>query len=233
MVTGTGRPNALGFNLAKRYLEQGDCVIATIRKPSEALDELKKQYPDKLIVLTMDIADTQSVNAAAAEAEKLVPCLDLIVNNAAAYAPDTREDIFHFDLDHVAPVINVGAVGPLRVIKAFYPLLKKSKDTALIVNISSEAGSVGRCYRNYYIDYGMQKAALNMATMTMYNTFKDDDKLNIFCIHPGWLRTDLGGERAPLDPYEHAETLRKLFESRRYDLTGPRFFTYEGEEYPW
>ena len=65
LITGTGRPYALGFNLVKRYLENGDCVFASIRRPSEALEELNREYPDRLHILTMDISSTESVNAAA------------------------------------------------------------------------------------------------------------------------------------------------------------------------
>ena len=50
LITGTGRPYALGFNLVKRYLEAGDTVFASIRRPSEALDELRKEYPDSLFI---------------------------------------------------------------------------------------------------------------------------------------------------------------------------------------
>ena len=71
LITGTGRPYALGFNLVKRYLEAGDRVFASIRRPSEALEALQKEYPDQLHILTMDISSTESVQAAAAEAEKL------------------------------------------------------------------------------------------------------------------------------------------------------------------
>ena len=232
MVTGTGRKLGLGFNLAKRYLEHGDQVIATVRKPSEALEELKKQYPDTLHILTMDIGSTPSVNAAAEKAKAFFPCLDLIVNNAVTTSKDTMKELEDFDLDQVAPVINVASVGPLRVLKAFLPLLKAAKDTALVVNVSSEAGSIGRCYRTYYIDYGMAKAALNMATMTMRNKFRDDPQINIICIHPGWVRTSENSE-APLDPYEHAETLRLLFEKKRHDKEGPVFVTHTGDPYPW
>ena len=70
LVTGTGRPYALGFNLVKRYLEAGDRVFASIRRPSEALEALQKEYPDQLHILTMDISSTESVQAAAAEAAK-------------------------------------------------------------------------------------------------------------------------------------------------------------------
>lgn len=82
LITGTGRPYALGFNLVRRYLEDGDSVFASVRRPSEALEELKKEYPDKLFILTMDIGSTESVNAAAEKAEKLTSHLDLIINNA-------------------------------------------------------------------------------------------------------------------------------------------------------
>ncbi len=233
LITGTGRPYALGFNLVKRYLENGDCVFATIRRPSEALEALQNEYPGRLHILTMDISSTESVNAAAREVETLTSHIDLIINNATTASADTMKELPDFDLDQIAPAINVGAVGPIRVLKAFQPLLKKSEIGALVVNISSEAGSIGKCYRTFYLDNGTEKAALNMLTMTMHNYFKDDPNLNIICIHPGWIRTNPDNHEAPLDPYEHAETLRNLFETKRHDKEGPVFITYEGEAYPW
>lgn len=233
LVTGTGRPYALGFNFVKRYLENGDTVLASIRRPSEALEALKKEYPESLHILTMDISSTASVRAAAAEAAQLVPAVDLIVNNATTASADTMKELPEFDLDQIAPAVDVGAVGPIRVLKEFLPLLKKSTIGALIVNISSEAGSIGKCYRTFYLDYGTEKAALNMLTMTLHNYFKNDPDINIICVHPGWIRTSPGNSEAPLDPYEHAETLRLLFESRRHDKEDPVFITYTGEAYPW
>ena len=231
LITGTGRPYALGFNLVRRYLENGDCVFASVRRPSEALETLKQEYAGRLYILTMDISSTESVNAAASEAEKLTTHIDLIINNATTASADTNKPLPEFDLDLIAPAVNVGAVGPVRVVKAFLPLLKKSVMGALIVNISSEAGSIGKCYRDYYLDYGTEKAALNMLTMTLHNWLKNDPDINIFCLHPGWMRTWPG--EAPLDPYEHAETLRNLFETKRHDKDGPVFITHTGEAYPW
>jgi NAD(P)-dependent dehydrogenase (short-subunit alcohol dehydrogenase family) len=233
LITGTGRPYALGFNLVKRYLENGDCVFASVRRPSEALEALQKDYPGRLHILTMDISSTESVNAAAAEAAKQASCIDLIINNATTASADTMKELPDFDLDLVAPAVNVGAVGPIRVLKAFLPLLKKSEIGALVVNISSEAGSIGRCYRTFYLDYGTEKAALNMLTMTIRNWIKDEPGMNIICVHPGWIRTNPGNTEAPLDPYEHAETLRCLFETKRHDKSGPVFITHTGEAYPW
>ena len=233
LVTGTGRPMALGFNFVLRYLEQGADVIATVRKPSEGLNELQKQYPDTLHILEMDVGSTSSVKAAYEKAKDMVPCLDTIINNAVTTSPDTNKELEEFNLDDIPAVINVDAVGPLRVVKEFMPLMKKSPIPALIVNISSEAGSIGKCYRSYYLDYGMAKAGMNMSTKTLHNKFKDDPMMNIICVHPGWVRTNPDNHMAPFGSYEQAETLRLLFEAKRGDKTGPIFVTWAGEEYPW
>ncbi len=234
MITGTGRSYALGFNLVLRYLEAGDRVVATVRKESEALLQLKEQYAENLYIVNMDIGSTESVKNAAAEVERLVGHLDLLINNAVLSALGVDDDFLDVDMDSILPVLDVTAVGTMRVMQAFYPLLKKSAGMALIINISSEAGSITRCYRSNYLDYAMAKAAVNMGTMTFYNATKDDPKINIFCVHPGWIRSDGREDNpAPLSSYEAAGILRLLFESRRYDKEGHRFITNEGEDYPF
>lgn len=234
LVTGTGKSSALGYNFVLRYLENGHNVIATVRKESQALNQLKESYGDQLCIVTMDIADTESVRNAKKVVEEQFDHLDLLINNAVAVSPDFDKEFFETNLDYIAQAVDTSAVGPLRVIQAFYPLLAKSKEMALVINISSEAGSIGKCYRTNMIDYGMAKAALNMGTMNLVNVFKDNEKINIFCVHPGWIRTDGKPDNpAPLSSYEAAEILRKLFEEKRMDKTGPRFITNEGEEYPF
>ena len=234
MITGAGKAVGLGFNMVLRYLEAGDNVVATVRKPCAELEELKTKYGNKLTILTMDIGSTESVQAAAEELSKKLSHLDLLVNNAVSVSPDCDKGFFDANLDYIAKTVDITAVGAMRVIKAFYPLLKKSEMTALIMNISSEAGSISKCYRTNLIDYGMAKAALNMATMNLVNTFKDDKSINIFCIHPGWIRTDGKPDNpAPLSSYEAAEILRLLFEKKRNDFDGHRFITNLDEDYPF
>ncbi len=234
MVTGTGRHYALGFNLALRYLENGDNVIATVRKESEELNALKAKYPDSLTIVKMDIGDSESVNAAFETVSKSFDRIDLLINNAVTTSQDVEKDFFDFNLDFVAKVVDVTAVGPLRVIQKFFPLLENTDDMSLIINISSEAGSISKNYRKFYVDYGMAKAALNMGTMTIWNNIKDNNKVNIFALHPGWIRTNGKEDNpAPLSAYDAAEILKNLFEERRYDKTGHRFITNKGEDYPF
>ena len=234
MVTGAGKAVGLGFNLVLRYLEAGDTVVATVRKECKELNELQQQYGDKLIILTMDISSTQSVEAATKSLSGRLDHLDLMINNAVNVSPDCDKGFFEANLDYIADTVNVTAVGAMRVIKACFEFLKKSDRPALIMNISSEAGSISKCYRTNMIDYGMAKAALNMATMNIFNTIKDDRKVNIFCVHPGWIRTDGRADNpAPLSSYEAAGILQEMFETRREDFEGHRFITNENVDYPF
>ncbi len=234
MITGTGRSYALGYNMVLRYLENGDNVIATVRKKSEELEKLKSVYGEKLSVVTMDIGSTESVNGAMEKVLEHFDHIDILINNAVTVSEDCDKEFFDTNLDYIAHTVDVTGVGPLRVIKAFYPLLIQGNDMSLVINITSEAGSISKCYRTNLIDYGMAKAALNMGTMNLVNVFKDDERINIFCVHPGWIRTDgKPDNQAPLSAYDAAEILRKLFDEKRYDKTGPRFITNEGEEYPF
>ncbi len=234
MVTGTGRSYALGYNLVLRYLENGDTVIATVRKHSPELETLRAKYGSRLHILTMDIGNTASVKKAAEKAKKLVPHIDILINNAVSVSEDCDREFFDINPDNIVSTVNITAVGALRVIQSFYPLLVNGDRMSVIYNISSEAGSISKCYRTNLIEYGMAKAALNMGTMNLVNTFKDNDKINIYCIHPGWIRTDgKPDNQAPLSSYDAAEILRKLFDEKRFDKTGPRFITNEGTEYPF
>lgn len=234
MITGTGRSYALGFNLVLRYLENGDTVIATVRKESQELSELKETYGDKLHILTMDIGDSDSVRNAYSEIKDKVSHIDILINNAVTVSEDCDKEFFDVNLDNIAHTVDVTAVGALRVIQAFYPLLENGEKMSVIYNISSEAGSISKCYRTNLLEYAMAKAALNMGTMTLVNAFKDNDKINIFSIHPGWIRTDgKPDNQAPLSSYDAAEILRKLFDEKRYDKKCLRFITNEGTEYPF
>ena len=190
MITGAGKAVGLGFNMVIRYLEAGDNVVATVRKSCAELEELKIKYGNKLTILTMDIGSTESVQTAAEELSKKLSHLDLLVNNAVSVSPDCDKGFFDANLDYIAQTVDITAVGAMRVIKAFYPLLKKSEMTALIMNISSEAGSISKCYRTNLIDYGMAKAALNMATMNLVNTFKDDKLISSVFILVGFVLTE-------------------------------------------
>ena len=228
----TGASRGLGLCLAVRYLEVGGTVFACARdSASKPLAELKEKYGGFLIPVKMDVTSTEAVNQAAEIVARCTDKLDLIVNNAGIHSDTSFNAIESTDLDDCVTVYDVNAVGPLRVVKSFLPLIAKS-EKGLIVNISSESGSISTAVRTKEFDYCMSKAALNMGTKLLHNYLKDKG-VNIVTVHPGWMRTDMGGPNADLDPYENAVQLVELFNKIRDDTDGPVFIDNKGREYPW
>ncbi|HJC25810.1 MAG TPA: SDR family oxidoreductase [Candidatus Eisenbergiella merdavium] len=225
-----GASRGLGLCFVRKYLADGWRVLAGVRNEG-TLEPLMREYPDSLHALRMDVGDTASIRKAAEQAAYITDRLDLIINNAGIHARSSFEALEKTDLDECGPVYEVNAVGPLRVAKAFLPMLRRN-GRGLIVNISSESGSIGDARREKEFDYCMSKAALNMATKLLDN-YLSDSGIRVIAVHPGWMRTDMGGQNADLDPGETAARLAELFE--RFDVKSgePIFLDNKGNALPW
>lgn len=229
LVTGASR--GLGFYLTKKYLEDGETVFAGVRDiTAHALKALLAEFPNTLIPVVLDVADTTSVNEAVKTVAKHTEVLDEVINNAAIHGDSSFDIIEETDIDECLSVYNVNSLGPLRVVKAFIPYIKKSA-SAKIINISSESGSIGACKREKEFDYCMSKAALNMGTKLLSNYLRKD-KVIVLTVHPGWMRTDMGGCNADLDPYETACHLVEMIKDIN-NIDTPVFIDKEGNAFPW
>lgn len=227
----TGASRGLGLCFAKKYLTEGDIVFAGARDiDSVLLQELKEQYPEKLIPVPLEVTDTSSVNMAAELVGRYTDHLDVIINNAAIHSETSFLELEATDVDDCLQVYDVNCVGPLRVVKGFLPLIKRGKQSK-IINVSSESGSISTCGREKEFDYCMSKAALNMQTKLLSNYLKKDNII-VLAVHPGWMRTDMGGSNAELDPYETACRLVAVFDGIK-DTASPIFIDNKGQTYPW
>jgi NAD(P)-dependent dehydrogenase (short-subunit alcohol dehydrogenase family) len=136
-------------------------------------------------------------------------------------------------------VYDVNALGPLRVAGAFLPLLRGGR-TRIVVNVSSEAGSIAGCGRDSWYGYCMSKAALNMASALMHNTLRPLGGC-VVVVHPGWVRTWMRGhldEDADLSPAESAAgIIEQIDRARRGDALfrqeRPAFIDWKGDTLPW
>lgn len=136
-------------------------------------------------------------------AEKLAAeniTLDVILNNAGIL-DERSKTIEEIDIDKVEETFNINLFGPMRVVKHFLLLLSKGPDSS-IINISSEAGSFQNAYGGDY-PYALSKSALNMFSEQL-KKYLSEDKVSVFAVHPGWIKTDMGGEKAPGTPEESA-----------------------------
>ena len=191
----SGANRGLGLSLAKLYLEAGNRVFAGTRSASAPLTALESQYPGAMHLVVIDVSSEESVRAAGEAVGRMAGRLDLIINNAALlYRETAANPIERIDLDAAAETLDVNAMGPLRVLKYFLPLLDTGP-REMVVNISSEAGSIADCQRDAWYAYCMSKAALNMASMILQNYLRGKG-IKVLAVHPGWMRTRMGGEDA-------------------------------------
>src|SRR6516225_1735731 len=156
----------------------------------------------------MDVTSSESVNRAAAEIKD--EAIDVLINSAGIIgAPN--QTVGKVDYDSWAKVLNVNTMGPLRVIEAFTEHVARS-ERRLVVTITSGMGSLADNTSGGSIAYRSSKAAVNMV---MRSAAIDLAPRGITCVllNPGWVRTDMGGPKAPLSPQESVSAMRRRIET--------------------
>ncbi len=202
-----------------------------MRRTSDGLEALQKKYTRALNLYNADVTDEQSVRQAMAQIIHDVGHIDILVNNSAVHMDPQRLTIEQVeDFSVYARTYQVNAVGPLIVVKHALPLVRKGR-TRLIVNISSEAGSIGNAWRKGEYAYCMSKAALNMASRILQNDVREQG-IKVLAIHPGWFSSDMGGKDAPITPAQAAVHVVDLI-LKPYDPAGPVYYGPDGEVMAW
>ena len=247
----TGADRGLGLEICRQFLSCGFFVFAGRYFYNwTLLDDLKKEYPDDLISVSLDITDPESISAAVEEVKKYTDTLDILVNNAGIggkWGPGPG-DIFDHELDFedMLRVINVNAIGTLRVMNAFIDMIIPSFHK-LIGIVSSEAGSIGTCWRYGGFGYCMSKAALNMAGSIVHNRLHREFNGQVMLFNPGGMPSYLGDTKGRDDAmnlrpmregFTDAKTsaegiVRLLLEQEHFKSDHPAFLQYGGNQIPW
>lgn len=226
LVTGANR--GLGLALCKAAVERGHTILACARngeQPSGSLKDLVEEYPNHIFPLALDVTDEKLVAAAAAKVKEKWGSIDAIINNAGVlYERDVKIEELDFSLLELT--MNVNLYGPMRVIKHFLPSLYNGTDQT-IINISSDAGSITTAYGGDY-PYAISKTALNMFTKQIKH-YVSDKNINVYAVHPGWIKTDMGGEKAPGSPEETANNLLDILEKKKIIKEDLFFIKHNGE----
>jgi NAD(P)-dependent dehydrogenase (short-subunit alcohol dehydrogenase family) len=227
----TGADKGLGFSLARQFLQAGFHVFAGVYADIQNYTNLSQEYPETLTGVPLDVTSSSSIAGAFRKVSKGTPGLDILINNAGVHAENhgTFAELDFTDR-HLEKDLAVNAFGPLRMAQKFLPLLKAGR-RKLIVNISSEAGSIGNCWRNAEFGYCMSKAALNMQSKIMQNNLGPQG-FKVLAIHPGWMRTDMGGREADISPDLSAQGIHELA-LREWKPEDAIYMDYEGHVLPW
>ncbi|SCU80249.1 LAFA_0B08372g1_1 [Lachancea sp. 'fantastica'] len=248
LVSGGNR--GIGLSLVKELSSDAkNTVIATARQPESAkdLNDWAAKHSNVKIV-QLNVSSSQSAEAAAKETAALLPDgLDVLVSNAGIMKEAGRF-LDHPDNLYIEQFnVNVNAVGPVRLVKAFKFLLDK-KDTRQVAVVSSLAGSLNVELPMGLSGYGVSKAAANYVVKGFAGELSSEG-FSFVAIHPGLVESDmakntfaqLGSERADqlksalpmLTPNESANAIKKNILTGLKTKNAGKFLSYDGSELPW
>jgi NAD(P)-dependent dehydrogenase (short-subunit alcohol dehydrogenase family) len=223
LISGANR--GIGAEFVRQYVKAGWRVIATCRDPAGAfwLTELGPA----ILVLPLQADDKDSV-ASLALALKGVP-IDVLIANAGVGGPRGMEPET-VDRESWIEVIQVNTIAPLALAGALRANLEKGKGKKLIA-ISSRLGSMEANLTGGLYVYRSSKAALNAVWRSLAIDWRPSGMVCVV-LHPGWVRTDMGGKGADIGPEESVEGMRQVIDGLTLEDSG-RFFEWNGRELPW
>lgn len=223
----TGASRGIGLALAQEYAECHWNVVATCREPdaAEALQALSRDQAH-VQVLRLDVSDESQI-------ERLPDTLgnhpiDVLINNAgwARKGPALKDVTYH----GWEQAMRVNAYAPLKLAQVLTPHLAQSARKTFIT-VSSQMGSITQNLEGTRYAYRASKSAANMVTRTLHSELASLGII-VTSLHPGWVRTGLGGPAAPQSPAECAATMRRLIDSLTLEQSG-QFLDPQGKVLPW
>ena len=232
LITGANR--GLGLEFTRQLLERGDAVAACCREPVKALALHELQAAtgtaDRLTIHALDVTDPEAIRALPAALRQDGVSVDVLINNAGIAAPQER--FGQFGAATMTRVMTVNAMAPMLLSQAVAPLLDGKGGTPKIVCITSELGSISMAQGlSFGLSYGMSKAALNMGVKKLGQEMRRHGVV-IVALHPGWVRTDMGGKNAALRPAESIRGMLRVIDDLTVRDNG-RYLDYRGKDLPW
>ncbi len=225
----TGANRGIGLELTRAYLEDGWRVLATCREPGKAqdLNKLVREFPDQARVFPLSVTDWPGIKELAGVLDG--EAIDLLINNAGI----RRMDAYHLgsvDPEAFIRSVEVNALGALKVSEAFRPHLGRG-ESPLLVMMSSSLGSITKNRQGADYAYRASKAAMNAVMRSLAMDLREAG-IAVISMHPGWVRTDMGGAGAPLSSRESARAIQGVLGSVTLEDTG-RFLRFDGNEDPF
>ncbi len=227
LITGCNR--GIGLEMARQYVAAGDRVYACVRTPAKAdkLNEFAAQSGGKLTVHAMDVGDDASIKACAAAIGADTP-IDILINNAGIVAGENQA-LGNIDTNEWLDAFRIMAIGPFRVVEAFLPNLEKAANGARIMSVTSQLAASTWPYGGFY-GYASAKIALNRISQIFAIDLKDRNIVSAV-VHPGWVKTDMGGPEADITPEESASGIRNVIAGLTPEKSGG-FFKWNGDIHP-
>jgi len=226
LVTGSNR--GIGLELVRSFAAKSWRVFAACRDPesAEELQELRSGH-SLLSVHRLDVADGEAIKRLAAELRDLP--IDILFNNAGIFGP-AHQGFGETDAAGWLETLRVNTIAPLLMAECFVDNVSRS-NRRIIASVGSLLGSLSDNTSGGYYAYRTSKAGVHMV---MRGLAADLAARGVIAVsfHPGWVRTRMGGTRAPVLPEQSAAGIQRVLLELTSEQNG-RFFDYEGRELPW
>ena len=222
LVTGASR--GIGSELVRQYSAEGAEVIACVRDTAAAPG--LEGVNGSVRILQMDTGSPESIAAAAAAVGD--QALDVVINNAG-YVGGAKQGIDDVDLDEWHRTLDINTIGPLLIARAFKANLAASGDGKLM-NVTSQLAASTWPFGGMLV-YSSTKAALSKVAQILALDWKEDP-ITVALVHPGWVRTDMGGPNAEISAEESASGIRSLIAGLSKGDSG-KFYKWNGDIHPW
>lgn len=219
----TGASRGIGSEFVVRLLDDGWIVYAGYRSDKHRLELINN---NNLICRRLDVTDNNSIKEFA---NSISGNVDLLINNAGI--PDGRwRNVKEIDDKWMLEVLDVNSVGPVRMVRELYDKMTHDSLTTIAM-ISSLMGSIDDCHSGKSYAYRASKTALNMLSVAMKKEAISDN-ISFLILHPGWVKTRMGGEHAPVELEESVDGMIDLIYANSLEDSG-RFVQYDGVDLPW
>ena len=233
----TGASRGLGFELARQYGADGWRVIACARAPANAagLQAIAGAAPDRITVHTLDVVDHGQIAALARQLDGLP--IDVLLNSAGTMGSEsfaekgmTLQRFGQTDYDDWMRTLRVNVFGPMKMAEAFVEHVAASEQKK-IVTLTSIVGSMTQNTFGGLYEYRSSKAAANCIMKCMALDLRRRGIIAL-PMHPGWVRTEIGGPRGELDAETSVSGLRRVIAGLAIAHAG-HFLQWDGRELPW
>lgn len=222
----TGANRGIGLEYVKQYAEEGWRVLASCRNPADAseLQALANTHAN-IELHAIDIANFDQIEALG---RKLIDQpIQLLINNAGIYPESSFRTI---DYAKWMEAFKVNAMSTLKLAEVFIPHLVKAGNAKLVA-MTSKMGSIDDNTSGGEYIYRSSKTALNMV-MKSLSIDLNKYGVSVAVLHPGWVRTDMGGPNGLIDAKTSVQGLRKVIGMLSLDNSG-KFYAYDGKEIAW
>jgi len=218
-----GASRGLGLGLTKELLHRGWHVTATVRTAGRGLG--LEEFHAQVTLDTLDINNTASVEAFVARVRSQV--FDVVFINAGIGGPENKnaETVSEEEMTHL---FMTNAISPVRLAYKLLPTVKPS--TGILAFMTSILGSVAADSGTYAGLYSASKAALNKLTRGFVAGLKEE--ITVLSMHPGWVKTDMGGAGADIDVPTSVKGMADVLEAKAGSLKH-EYLDYRGKTIPW